>query len=489
MAAADGSIVSPSDAVVNTPTDAAAKDAGPLDGGDTGSVDATSIQPPSYTQAPGGRTSYDLLGKMYGEWICGVLPQANGQVILVGWANTEWVSTMDTWAYNAFTLVRLNADGKVDPTFGTAGKTAVTPTTHTLNACRAAVQTKDGKILAAGDAIANTSGLKARNDDFVVARFNQDGTLDTTFGAGGFASTDFHPIPDVQGKKDTLASLAQLDDGRILVSGNTSVEEAPALTYPALARYTADGAPDPTFGTAGVVTFNTTALPGAPATLLKNVGLNSTASAVVVEPDGATVVGLSVYGNISGYGMALFRLKPDGTPDTGFATGGSRWEATESPKSIFELAQLSRDADGKVVALARYYSGMFWLYRFTAQGQPDPTFATAGIFSQATPALDMPRALFMLRPADGGFLIGLGTNGGNYGAFGLLRLSPDGASDDAFGMPSWNWETGPSTTQVPRITAGALFPNGDLMVAGDITTKNTTNTDTIALRLKQSTGL
>jgi Domain of unknown function (DUF5122) beta-propeller len=199
-------------------------------------------------------------------------------------------------------------------------------------------------------------------------------------------------------------------------------------------------------------------------------------------------VGISVYGNWPGYGFAILRLKPDGTLDATFAEGGSRWEYTESPRAISELAQLMRNADGKLVALARDYYGSFRLYRYTAQGRPDPSFGTAGSLQRLTTTWGAQRALFMLRPAEGGFLIGLGATpeSTNFGAFGLLHFSADGTFDDAFGELTWDWVTSPSGNPVPHITAGALFPNGDIMVAGDITTNNYWNTDTIALRLKKN---
>lgn len=491
----DGALPSPTDA---TQPDALVRDAGSV--GDTGrasdaasgsdagaTTDTPGVRPPAYEQIPGGRISYDLLGKMYGEWVCAVLPQPDGQVVLVGTANTEWYSSLDTWALNAITLVRLTVDGKLDPTFGRAGKTQITLPTHTLNACRAAVQTKEGKIVVAGDGIAQVDGLRVRNEDFVLARFNQDGTLDFEFGISGFPVANFRPTPDDPGKKDVLASLALLDDGRILVGGSMTFQDSPNITYPALARFTPDGFLDPTFGSAGLVTFNPTSVPGAPADLAKNVSLTSTVSALVVEPDGATQVGISVYGNTPGYGFAILRLTPDGTPDAAFAEGGSRWEYTESPRDIFELVQLSRNADGTLVALARNYNGSFRLYRYTAQGRPDPNFGTAGSLYRPTTTPGTQRALFMLRPTDGGFLIGLGaTDGNSLGAFGLLHLSADGVFDDAFGEPVWSWDS--SGGAVPHITAGALFPNGDLVVAGDITTKDSQNTDTIALRLKKNAG-
>jgi uncharacterized delta-60 repeat protein len=55
----------------------------------------------------------------------------------------------------------------------------------------AVVLQPDGKIVAAGTTIANNS------DDFALARYNTDGSLDASFGNGGIVATDFgiDPFP------------------------------------------------------------------------------------------------------------------------------------------------------------------------------------------------------------------------------------------------------------------------------------------------------
>jgi hypothetical protein len=100
----------------------------------------------------------------------------------------------------------------------------------------------------------------------------------------------------------------------------------------------------------------------------------------------------------------------------------------------------------------------------------------------------------MLRPADGSGLVGLGAlpvTGGygsqSMGTFSLVHFSADGVFDSAFGELGWNWGTG-AGVPVASIRAGALLPNGDIVVAGDITTNRQYDTNTIALYLKKNGG-
>lgn len=440
-------------------------------------------QPPYSQGAPFGRLQYDLLGKRYGEWVCAVLPQASGQVILVGTANTTWVSYLDEAPANALTLVRLNADGKMDTTFGTAGTTVFDMSPRLFNACRAAAQTKDGKIVVAGDMLA--SGSKATNSvnhDFVVARFNQDGTLDKTFGSEGATTTNIHLTPDDSPRDDLVASLVLLDDGRIVVGGSTATAQA-GSGLAALARYTADGVLDPSFGAGGTLVLDTAKT--------NNVAFPGVRS-LLAESDGSLWAGLSFTLGWQDARFAITRILPDGTLEPGFATAGTLVQALGVEDGQIELKQLSRDADGKLVALVATQSSrasQAVLYRYTAQGLLDASFGTAGRVAVPTATMGATEALFMVRPAvgsaDGSILVGLGETGSaSYGLFDLIRFSAQGVYDDAFGELSWSLDS----TYVSFITAAGVFDNGDLVVAGHITTKDTSNTDTIVLLLKKNVG-
>jgi uncharacterized delta-60 repeat protein len=148
--------------------------------------------------------------------------QSDGKIVVAGSSN------------NLFALMRYNADGSEDATFGAAGQVT---TPIGAGSAQAAVLfiLPDGKIVAAGIA---SNGL---NLDFAMARYHPDGSLDSTFGAGGAVTTDFN-----QGD-DFINAFDLQQDGKMIAAGVASNDFA-------LARYNPDGTIDSTFGTAGKVT-------------------------------------------------------------------------------------------------------------------------------------------------------------------------------------------------------------------------------------------
>src|SRR5262245_37292985 len=79
------------------------------------------------------------------------------------------------------------AAGDLDPTFGTGG-TLMTDINRSTDLAQAVALQADGKLVVVGQTYKNND---YSTEDFVVARYNTDGTLDTTFGAGGRVRTDF----------------------------------------------------------------------------------------------------------------------------------------------------------------------------------------------------------------------------------------------------------------------------------------------------------
>ncbi len=134
---------------------------------------------------------------------------------------------------NGFSLVRYNTNGTLDPTFGTGGKvlTVIGEQSDAL----AVTVLADGKILAAGYALTNSA------NDFAVAKYNSDGTLDAAFGSGGIVTTDFN------NSNDAGYAMAVQTDGKIAVVGQSGANSS------ALVRYNANGSLDTAFGANGKV--------------------------------------------------------------------------------------------------------------------------------------------------------------------------------------------------------------------------------------------
>src|SRR5881397_614046 len=130
---------------------------------------------------------------------------------------------------SAFALVRYNANGSLDPTFGMSG-TASTPIGIDTSGASALVLQSDGKLVAA---------------DFAVVRYNTNGSLDATFGAGGKVTTS------IGSDEDDAYALALQPDGKLVAAGVT----LNGFRWDfALVRYNTNGSLDTTFGTGGTVT-------------------------------------------------------------------------------------------------------------------------------------------------------------------------------------------------------------------------------------------
>ncbi len=233
--------------------------------------------------------------------------------------------------YNAFALARYNADGTLDTTFGNGGKVMMNFAPTGSFARNVAIQA-NGKIVVAGP----SSGGGAA--DFALARFNPDGTLDTSFGGDGTVTTAF------KNRDDPWDMMIQ-PDGKVLAAGYGAGSFA-------LARYDADGTLDPTFGTDGQVS-----------------DIGGAAFGVAMQTDGKIVVT-----GTSGSKFALARYKPDGTLDRSFGERGLFTSATIQREAGARIAILP---NGEIVTVAA--SPGFSVVRFLRDGTPDTSFGTNGI--------------------------------------------------------------------------------------------------------------
>ena len=236
----------------------------------------------------------------------GVAVQTDGMIITL--VTSDGVTSM----------LRHDVDGSPDVTFGAGGKVilaGVRASTLPDSSHQTISIQADGRIVVAG--VKNNPGT---DDDFVVARYNHDGSPDTSFGADGQVATDF-------GGYDVPVSLAIQADGKIVVGGvriGVSI-----FGHFAMARYLSDGTLDSTFGVGGKVTTDialSTYDPGFSTTTGFSVGN------VAIQLDGKILVVGTIRKNanawVDGYvvslgpadDIVLVRYNADGSPDTAFGS-------------------------------------------------------------------------------------------------------------------------------------------------------------------------
>jgi len=171
-----------------------------------------------------------------------VAMDATGNILLAGYT--------DDWdGHNHFALARYTSDGSLDPTFGDGDGIVITdidPDGHDAH-CKTMVIDPEGRILLGGE-----TWDASYDSDFALARYNSDGSLDTTFGEGkGYVIT-----PYFDGGYDSGTCVLMDATGKILLTGYAVElppdEEydfgSPSYAYFALARYNSDGSLDTTFG-------------------------------------------------------------------------------------------------------------------------------------------------------------------------------------------------------------------------------------------------
>ena len=208
----------------------------------------------------------------------------------------------------------------------------------------------DGKILWAGLA------YSISNDDFAVARYDTNGVPDNAFGTNGTVTNT------IGASTDQITKIEIQTDSKIVAAGYGGF----GPIKPALARYTADGALDPTFGTNGILT----------ATISTG---NAVFNDLKIQTDGKIVAG--GYRDSAFY---LMRYTTAGVPDSSFGTDGAITTTigTGSDEMAYDIALQS---DGKIL-LCGYSSSPSDYYGFIARyntnGSLDSSFGANGVVTQ-----------------------------------------------------------------------------------------------------------
>ena len=208
-----------------------------------------------------------------------VLIQPDGKIVVAGGVNRADNSGV---ADSNFVVMRFTASGASDTGFGPGGSTVAN--FDRVDILYGAALQPDGKIVVVGR-VAKSGGA---DPDIGIARFNADGTLDSSFGDKGLMRDETDQM------WDEAAAVVIQPDGKIVVAGMQG------RTF-LIARYHANGDPDTSFGNAGRAS-----------------GFFFRAHAIALQSDGKLVaVGADRSGD-----FGIVRLNPDGSLDTGFGTDG-----------------------------------------------------------------------------------------------------------------------------------------------------------------------
>ena len=328
--------------------------------------------------------------------------QPDGKIVVAGGASNSPTSS-------DFALMRVNANGSLDLTFGSGG-IAVTDFARGADSAFAVALQPDGKIVVGG-ASRNLLDIEVLPS---LVRYNSDGSLDLTFGSGGKVVADFDG--PVGGE---FRDLLIQPDGRIVAVGLTVLFDSNV----SLARYLPDGSLDPTFGIGGMTTTD--------------FGSQEGGRAAVLQPDGKIIVAGEFSQPITfdrDFGVA--RYNSDGTLDHNFGNNGLATIDFFGRNDFAETVALQRN--GKIVVAGGISSnvdfsgfGDFGLARFNGDGSLDLSFSSDGkttVDFGTDPLRFNDRVLSLAIQQDGNILaVGLASrNNGFRSDFALARFEGDG---------------------------------------------------------------
>lgn len=358
----------------------------------------------------------------------GVAIQRNGKIVAVGNSNN---GTNDDFA-----VVRYNADGTLDNTFGTGGK-VTTPVQAGADVAQAVLIQPDGKILVGGQSVSTTTTY-----DWAIVRYDTNGVLDNTFGTGGKVIT---PISSTQ---DYMYAMLLQPSGKIVGVGYGNDGTRNSF---ALARYNTNGTLDNTFGTSGIVftSFDPN---------------TSIARGAAMLPNGnIVVVGNVAVSGVSQFGVVMY--DSNGVLVPSFGTGG-KVQTTFGTVNDIPYSVVVQPSDSKIIVGGYSRVGTtnnFAIARYNTNGTLDNTFGTGGktVSAVGTAASQIYGMTFI--PNLGTVAVGYGTNSGTVD-FAVALYGSNGALVNSWGTSGIVFT--PFGSGIDQAWAVTTQADGKIVVAG-----------------------
>jgi uncharacterized delta-60 repeat protein len=398
---------------------------------------------------------YKDLTAFGGQTAMAVEVQPDGKIVVAAQVN----SPSTGWD---FAVLRYNVDGSLDTSFGDPdpfnpplrlGYT-VTALTVVSDWAKAMLLQPDGKIVVGGSA--NYS------NDMAAARYNVDGTLDSSFGSGGIVRVSFGRNVGAEAN-----DVGQQSDGKLLLLGRANNQVG-------LARLNANGSLDSSFGSGGKLTVNASGVKNGSG---NGLGLAFQRVPAVTGEERMVVGGLSKTSSNDNSDWTLMRLRPDGSTDTSFGTGGIVKTAFSGLDD--QLKKLKVDSSNRIVAVGIInlnspcgnYVGDSALVRYTQDGGLDGSFSGGKQIVDVYGGIDSFKGLSF--QADGKILI----DGDSYSSgidqrvlhLSLIRFNADGSRDASFGLLGNGVVTLDVTAYGGDLSAIVVQPtDGKIVVTGPV---------------------
>jgi uncharacterized delta-60 repeat protein len=331
-----------------------------------------------------------------------------------------------------FALARYNVDGTLDSTFSGDGKLTEQSITD-ASAAHIAYQA-DGKIMVAAPNIGNVT----------FARYLPNGDLDTTFGTNGTVTS--------VNNNAYIKDLTVLSNGKILTAGS---QYFPKSDF-SISQYNADGTLDKSFGVNGIAIID--------------VGDSDFRPKLLVQPNGKILItGIDTIG--STLSSSLLRLNANGTLDTTFS-GDGKLAVASSAGNLLDVNGLALQTDGKIL-VGSAISGIPWgmaVIRYNADGSVDTSFGIKGT-AVAHPGDSLFPGVKAITVQGDGKILAVG----EYGSYDQLshvtvvRFLSDGTLDQTFGAGGMTDTTIPYSHSGAEVQPAGLLvqPDGKILVYGN----------------------
>ena len=324
----------------------------------------------------------------------GIAVQSDDKIVVVG--------TSDNGSGTSeFAVARFNVDGSLDTSFNGDGMVTTSFSAGNDVGSGIAVQSDD-KIVVVG-----TSDNGSGTSEFAVARFNVDGSLDTSFNGDGMVTTSFSAGNDVG------SGIAVQSDDKIVVVGTS--DNGSGTSEFAVARFNVDGSLDTSFNGDGMVT----------ASFLAG---NDVGSGIAVQSDGKIVV-VGTSDDLSTTWVVVAGFNIDGSPDNSFGTDGSVITKSSSLTGRDMGSGIALQSDDKIVVVGSGddLSGAleFVVARFNADGSFTTTANSIGKATTSFSAGDDVGSGIAVQSDDKIVVVGTSDDGSGTSDFAVARYLPD----------------------------------------------------------------